>query len=248
MPQSCRVCAHPNTKEIETAIINGVPNTLIAEQFDVNYQSVRNHAKNHLPDKLIKAAEKDDYKHADGILSGITSLLERTNKILDGAEERGHNRLALEAIKEARSTYELLSKIAVKMEEYRRRDEDQKESANLTNFENGLSVLTDGELETLVSLLGKVHSANPEYEHSPTSQAVIECYSILEKERNKIVVQSGDYAKDSLEEDNNKVKSQGASDLELDDLELNDLEFEEIPSENTDLQWVRDHHRRTLFS
>src|SRR5690625_4913841 len=118
MAQVCKVCSHQHTEEIEKLIVQGLPHTTIAKKYGIHNLSVRYHAENHLPEKLVQAVAEKDASHAENILGGIHDLLGRTKKILEQAEDRGHNRLALEAIKEARSTYELLSKIAVKLAEY----------------------------------------------------------------------------------------------------------------------------------
>lgn len=249
MPQTCRVCAHPKTKDIEDSIIQGVPHTTIAKQYDIHFQSVRYHSENHLPDKLVKAARDKGQKHADNILSGIKDLLERTNAIMEQAEDDGHNRLALDAIKEARSTYELLSKIAVKMEEYQRKNHQREDDYLDKEIEEGLKVLSDEELNALFCLIGKVHEAKPNYELDPVSRDVVHMYKIIEEE----TAGDSNSIDDHASEDKNSLKSgeYGLDDLDLEfeELDLDDLGFEddEIPSEYSDPKWLRKERGRNSY-
>lgn len=248
MAQRCRVCAHPQTKEIEQEIVNGTPHTTIADQYGIHFQSVRYHSENHLPDKLVRATQKKGQEHAEDILSGIKDLLDRTRTILQDAEEEGHNRLALDAIKEARSTYELLSKIAVKLEEYRRKNQERETGYVDQSISEGLQMLTDEELEALVMITGKVHEANPDYELDPTSRYAVEGMRMLQKERNSDAdtntYDDADSRGNDGKQDNNSQKTGGYEDeLDLDNLELNDWDGEEIPSDETDPKWLREERR-----
>ena len=58
MGQKCRVCSHPNLLEINKAILAGEPNTRIGKRFDLNWQSVRNHALKHLPKRMVLPLRK----------------------------------------------------------------------------------------------------------------------------------------------------------------------------------------------
>ena len=178
MAQKCTVCVHPETKQIEDDIVQGLPNTQIADKFGLDHQSVRYHSIHHLPDKLIHAVRKEETAHAENILTGIKNLLTRTKSILDKAEDKGQNRLALEAIKEARSSYELLSKIAVKLEEYRRQDQVQEEDGVREQVMEGLKVLTDAELKTYLALQSKIYAAREDYQLEPGERYLVESVAL----------------------------------------------------------------------
>jgi len=249
MPQTCRVCAHPKTKQIEDAIIQGIAHTTIADSFGIHHQSVRYHSEHHLSDKLVKAVQKNHEEHAEDILSGIKDLLSRTNAILDDAEANNQKRLALDAIKEARSTYELLSKIAVKLEEYRRNDEQQNTSIIEQQLLSGMTVLTDNELKTLIELTGKIHAADPNYEMSPTSRFAVDAMNRLhgyEYEFDMSSKQTDLQDEDNtVPEDKNTFKNR-TDDLELDTFDDLDLSLDTIPSEDTDPDWLANERRSLL--
>lgn len=254
MPQTCRVCAHPKTKEIEDAIVQGTAHTTIADQFGIHFQSVRYHAKNHLSDKLARTVHKDNQEHAEDILSGINDLLKRTNDILNDAESNDQKRLALDAIKESRSIYELLSKIAVKLEEYRRNDEQKKSNFIEEQLMSGLSVLTDNELKMLIYLTGKIHAADPDYEANPSSRIAVDSMHSLMNEYDNFGTSSKpvdiDVQDNTAPEDKNTFKNRTEDlDLQFDDLELDnfddfDLSTDTIPNEDTDPDWLAKERRR----
>lgn len=244
MPQKCRVCSHKKTKQIEEAIVGGQPHTQIADRFGIHFQSVRYHAEHHLPEKLVQAVEDREQENAESILDGINDLLTRTKNILDQAEDNDQKRLALDAIKEARSTYELLSKIAVKLEEYRRKDEEKRGQHLNNETADGLKALSDAELKTLIQLAGKVHAAKPEYELDQTSRYIIEAMNTVKP--TEASQNQSDLAQNGGGEDKNSQKNGSSSyDSDFDDWG-DDLDFDleldnEIPSEETDPDWlVRD--------
>lgn len=179
MAAKCRVCSHKKTQEIENDIVQGMAHTQIGKKYNIHFQSVRYHSENHLPDKLVRAVQNKKSNHAENILDGINNLLQRTKDILDSAEERGHNRLALDAIKEARGTYELLSKIAVKLEEYRRQDKEDEVDLVKQHVEKGLQALSTAELKTYIQLQGKIASADPDYDLDPTSRYVVDAMNTV---------------------------------------------------------------------
>lgn len=246
MPQKCKVCAHPDTREMEEQYVEGKPKTQIARTHGVPTQSVDYHMDNHLPEKLVRTVQKKEQAHAADILSGINDLLQRTKGILSEAEGKGQNRLALDAIKEARSTYELLSKIAVKLEEYRRKDEEKESNVLEEYIENGLKVLSDAELTALIQLMGKVHASKPDHELDQSSRYIVEAMGILESETS-VSSQSDSSRNSSKQVRNSSEIGLGASESETEfedldefDLDLDDLDFDNtIPSEKNDPDWLR---------
>lgn len=246
MAQVCRVCSHQKTKEIEEAIVRGQPHTQIADRFGIHFQSVRYHAENHLPEKLVRAVKQKEQKHAENILEGINDLLSRTKNILDQAEDNNQKRLALDAIKEARSTYELLSKIAVKLEEYRRKDEQEKQMYSNQQMSDGLDVLSDAELRTLIQLMGKVHAAKPDYELDQTSRYVVQAMANLQPDYDQPPEE--DLAQNRSPQVKNTQKNTEQVDSDLDDWSDDfDLDLDTIPSEDTDPDWlVKDRRRQNL--
>ncbi len=247
MPQVCRVCAHPKTKDIEDDIVNGMAIAAVARRYNLGQDSVRYHADNHLSYKLVQAVQRENSNHADGILTGIKDLLDRTKDIIDSAERKNQKRLALDAIKEARSTYELLSKIAVKLEEYRRQEEDKETSMLEDQIARGVKALSDDELHAFTQLVAKIHAAEPEHTLDPISQRVVETLgrgnqSLLD-EKPTIRRKARRQVPDTAQTPNDLVLEWE----DMEELELEDLEDGTIPSELTDPEWLRDDRRRRHY-
>jgi hypothetical protein len=78
---------------------------------------VQRHQENHIPATLAKAREAEEVAHADDLLSDVRSLQARTLAILEAAEETREHRIALAAIREARSNLELLAKLLGELDE-----------------------------------------------------------------------------------------------------------------------------------
>jgi hypothetical protein len=78
---------------------------------------VQRHEENHLPALLAKAKEAEEVAHADDLLADVRGLQARTLAILEAAEETSEHRIALSAIREARSNLELLAKLLGELDE-----------------------------------------------------------------------------------------------------------------------------------
>lgn len=249
MPQKCKVCAHPQTQEIEQDIVNDVPHTHIGKKYDLDNQSVRYHSIHHLPEKLVRAVQHDKQEHTAGILDGIQTLLTRTERIMRDAESKGYGRLELEAINSAKGTYELLSKIAVKLREYQERDENREAGVINQQIQEGLQALSTTELKVYTQLQAKIFSASSDYEFSNEVQMFIESvesrgFDNISKDDKRWV----DSPRNRPNQNKNSQK-QGADpdDLdfeELEDLELDDLSDDTIPSSDSDPAWIKAERRR----
>jgi hypothetical protein len=73
--------------------------------------AVWRHKAAHLPQWLAQAQEAEDMADADSLLEQVSALHRRTLAILGRAEVEGEHKLALAAIREARSNLELLGKL-----------------------------------------------------------------------------------------------------------------------------------------
>ncbi len=118
MPRRCTVCAHPEAEAINRALVTGEPYRSVANRYEsLSQAAVQRHSENHLPAVLVKAREAEEVAHADGLLADVRSLQARTLAILEAAEETSEHRIALAAIREARSNLELLAKLLGELDE-----------------------------------------------------------------------------------------------------------------------------------
>ncbi len=112
MPRTCTVCQHEKRDEIDVALIERRPFRDIARQFGPSKDALVRHHDNHLPAELVKAKDAAEVASADTILDQVQTLRDRALKILDLVEKDKDWRIALGAIREARSCLELLGKLA----------------------------------------------------------------------------------------------------------------------------------------
>jgi hypothetical protein len=104
MSQPCSICTHPRQQEIETAIISRQSNRAIARQFDVSKDAVARHRKDHLPEKLTKAADAKGRRDAEKLLDLMDELLTDAKGVIKAAKSSKDQRTLLLGIREGRET------------------------------------------------------------------------------------------------------------------------------------------------
>ena len=116
MARQCATCIHPKVEEIDRLLVRGesIPGIMkkIATDADetipLTYESLANHKKAHLPDKLIRATERALVREDRDFFGEMEKIAQRTNDMLDKAEESGKGALFIAAIREARENQKLL--------------------------------------------------------------------------------------------------------------------------------------------
>lgn len=165
MSKVCGICSHPNRLEIDRKLMQGRTLAGLSREYNVSDDTLTNHRDNHISRQLVQAWEKKELMEGMNILSEIEDLIKRTKDILDIAEKKKQYGLALNAIKEARGSYELLSKIAyalhqAKLTEYQMQQDNnqQAEKSILDEFAEDIKILTTDELKVLNKLLYKIRN------------------------------------------------------------------------------------------
>ena len=111
MPRSCATCEHPERAAIDRALVGGASNRSVASLYDLSEASIRRHKRNHLARKLVMAEKAAEVAEADNLLDRLEALQSRTLAILQATEETHEHRVALAAIREARSNIELIGEV-----------------------------------------------------------------------------------------------------------------------------------------
>ena len=109
--QKCQICLHPNCKDIDRQIVTGANLTKLARDYDLSYDSMYRHSKLHVSRQMAKAGEIKAQNHGLDVLNELQTLMERTQEILDVAQKKKQNALALSAIRELRGHLTLISQI-----------------------------------------------------------------------------------------------------------------------------------------
>jgi hypothetical protein len=112
--RKCSICNHPKRNEIDKSLsLDNASLRTIAVQYRVSKDSLKRHMDNgHIVQKIAKAAEAKIVTEADTLLDQVKSLSNRALSILSQAEGAGDLRTACSAIREVRSTLELLLKVS----------------------------------------------------------------------------------------------------------------------------------------
>lgn len=114
---TCTVCAHPERKAIDQALVSGEPVRSLVSRYvtkrggSLGHMALYRHRDEHLPELLAKAHDAEEVAQADSLLDQVRSLQARALAILDRAEAIGQLMPALAAIRETRGSLELLGKL-----------------------------------------------------------------------------------------------------------------------------------------
>jgi hypothetical protein len=116
MPNVCKICKHPNLKEINIRLVKHDVLRNIANDFEVTESSLFRHQAKHLPRSLSRAYEKTQIANNSeliktsneiqetalsdsfDIMSKIDFLLKETEDIYNVARNGGQNLLALKSL------------------------------------------------------------------------------------------------------------------------------------------------------
>jgi len=171
MSQACKICNHPKRLQIDRELVQGKSVAKVSQKYHVPYDSLYNHAQNHLSHQLRTAYEKKAALEGLDLLSEIEELIRRSKRIMDQAESENKLNTALNAIGQARGSYELLSKIAFSLHQARLAElELEREKSGATNAEEieelsreYMDRLTDREAELLLRLIDKANGETNEF-------------------------------------------------------------------------------------
>ncbi len=111
MPRVCTICAHTERTAIDKALVAGEGYRAIAERYGVSLSALHRHGAAHLPKHLAEAQAAADVADADNLLEQMRQLQQITMGILGRSGLAGDNKIALQAIGEARRNLELMGKL-----------------------------------------------------------------------------------------------------------------------------------------
>lgn len=116
MPRVCSICSHESRAEIERLLVSRSSYRAIAIQLGVGKDSLRRHAKEHLPALLAKAHEAEEIARADELIKQLRELQERTERLLDKAELHNKWHSAFVGVGQYRQNLELLARLIGELE------------------------------------------------------------------------------------------------------------------------------------
>jgi len=107
----CTICGHEARREMEQAVVGGVPVKHVAARYGLSYAALRRHLRAHLPQAVVEAGEASDRAQGSALLAQARHFREQAGEILVGARARGDDRTALHAIREGARCVELEAKL-----------------------------------------------------------------------------------------------------------------------------------------
>ena len=111
MPKTCTICSHAEKETINHELVHGAAFCHIAARFDTSTGALQRHKNEHMPATLALAKEAEDVSQADDLLGQVVGRQAKSMAILGKAEKAGDLRTAPMAVREARTTLELIAKI-----------------------------------------------------------------------------------------------------------------------------------------
>ncbi|PLS85350.1 MAG: hypothetical protein CYG60_13110 [Actinobacteria bacterium] len=117
MPRACTVCRHDRRHDVEVALVRRDALRDIARRFSVSKDALSRHAKEHLPDRLLKAQEHEDVREALDVVAQLKLINEASLTILKEARDEGEPGTALRAIDRIQRQIELQAKLLGNLDE-----------------------------------------------------------------------------------------------------------------------------------
>src|SRR5215216_1559443 len=111
MPRRCTICDHDEGHTINVALVQRETYRTIANQYGVSESALKRHAKDHLPELLVKAKNASEVAEAGSLLDRIEALQSRTEAFLSRVEDTENYSATLGAIREMRSNLELIGEV-----------------------------------------------------------------------------------------------------------------------------------------
>ncbi|HCG56410.1 MULTISPECIES: hypothetical protein [Brevibacterium] len=113
----CSVCRHPDRETVDRELVAGLTLREAADKYGLGKDAVGRHKRNHLSKTLKAVQERRETAGAQKAVDRAEELYVKASTILERSEEEGNGQLGLAAIKELRSTVELLAKLTGELDE-----------------------------------------------------------------------------------------------------------------------------------
>lgn len=112
MGRVCTVCTHPERGDIDAALAGeSASKRRIAARYAVSATSLRRHAREHLPARLVKAMEQEDTRDAIDVYAQLKSVNSAVRDVLEQARKTGDGELVLKSADRVLRQLELQAKL-----------------------------------------------------------------------------------------------------------------------------------------
>jgi hypothetical protein len=109
--QACKVCVRPDRAAIDKVIVTGLSDYKVASRFDLDRSTVQRHRNGHLSKSLTELHRKREERRALSLLDRVEALCTEVEQVLEQVKAEGEHKLSIAALKELRSTLELVGRL-----------------------------------------------------------------------------------------------------------------------------------------
>ncbi len=177
MGMVCQICNSSQRISMDRELVRGKSYESISRNYGVSAQSLRRHWESgHVTQHMMQVQEAEKLVENKYLLQEIESLIDRTKNLLSWAEEAAKNKkaanlnTAFKGIDSLRGHYELLSKIAISLQQTKLqeaeleiyRSETQKEEQGRKTASLAADRLTQPEFQLLERLIAKIEGQTGE--------------------------------------------------------------------------------------
>jgi len=123
MPRPCTVCTHVQRAAIDKALVSGEAAAAVSARYrtvsgqPLGRMAVQRHAAEHLPLRLVKAAEQEDVRAALDIVTQLKAINGASLQVLADARSANDGELALKAVDRVLRQIELQAKLLGELDE-----------------------------------------------------------------------------------------------------------------------------------
>jgi len=117
MARRCTVCDHPKLADIDCDLVGRAQVSWVARKYGLTQSAVDRHKQHHITRIMSRAPDVEDAVRAESLLAKTQALYQSAVDILRDSQVTGKQNTALRAIREIRSTIELLAKLAGELDE-----------------------------------------------------------------------------------------------------------------------------------
>jgi hypothetical protein len=117
LARTCSVCSHPSLSEINKALVTRLSYCAMSRSFGVGRDALRRHTKEHLPDRLKKASEREDVREALDVVAQLKAINDALLAVLKEARQLRRSEPALKAVDRIQKQIELQAKLLGELDE-----------------------------------------------------------------------------------------------------------------------------------
>ena len=179
MGRASSIINHPDRLQIESDLLSQKSIASLSRKYQVSISSLDYHKTHNISKSLAQAFSQHQMVESNSLLEDINSLISRTKDILDKAESADKLSVSLQAVREIRESYKLLSQIAFSLAQQKHEEvilqqtinrdlDDDDKKALLKKI---TSRLTESELNLYLLLCQKI-DGDPRLQHELKKDAL----------------------------------------------------------------------------